>query len=80
MDALYPQASTSAIRVTVGEQKIRSRESAEYFIRWIDKLQTMAEAWPGWRSPKERDHVFGQFREARETYQRLRAEALAKGN
>ncbi|MCI0419212.1 MAG: CehA/McbA family metallohydrolase [Acidobacteria bacterium] len=74
IDALYPQAATSAIRVYVGTQKIRNRESAEYFVRWIDKLQTMAEAWPGWRSQKERDHVFSQFREARQVYQRLAQE------
>jgi len=80
MDALYPQAATSAIRVYVGEQKIRSRESAEYFVRWIGKLEAMAEAWPGWRSPKERTHVFGQFREAREIYQRLGAEARARAD
>ncbi len=75
IDALYPQAATSAIRVYVGEQRIRNSRSAEYFIRWIDKLQTMAEAWPDWRSQKERDHVFAQFREARQTYERLASEA-----
>ena len=74
IDALYPQAATSAVRVYVGAQKIRNRESAVYFIRWIDKLQSMAEAWPGWRSPKEQDHVLGQFREARDIYQRLASE------
>lgn len=80
LDALYPQAATSAIRVYVGEQKIRSRESAEYFVRWIDKLLGMADAWPDWRSAKERDHVFGQFREARDIYRRLAAEGLPKND
>jgi TolB protein len=75
LDALYPQAATSAVRVYVGAQKIRNRHSAEYFIRWIDKLQAMAEAWPGWRSPKEKTHVLGQFSEARDVYQRLSTEA-----
>jgi hypothetical protein len=75
IDAAYPQAVTSAIRAYVGSQKIRNRESAEYFIRWIDKLQRMAESWPGFRSQKERDHVFGQFREARLIYERFAVEA-----
>jgi TolB protein len=75
IDALYPQAATSAIRVYVGQQKIRNRESAEYFIQWIDKLRAMAEAWLGWRSQKEKDHVFSQFQEARHVYEHLAAEA-----
>jgi hypothetical protein len=76
IDANYPQAATSPIRVYVGEQKIRNRESAEYFVRWIDKLQVMAEAWPGWRSRAEKEHVFSQFNEARQVYERLEREAV----
>ena len=68
LDVVFPQAATNVIRIYVGDQKIRSRESAQYFIRWIEKLQSMAEAWPGWRSQREKDHVFGQFREARQVY------------
>ena len=76
IDANYPQAATSPVRVYVGDQKIRNRQSAEYFIRWIDKLRVMAEAWPGWRSQGEKDHVFAQFKEARQIYERLAREAL----
>jgi Tol biopolymer transport system component len=72
-DVRFPQAGTNAIRVYAGEQKIRTRASAEYFVRWIDKLQTMANAWRWWRSPKERDHVLRQFQEARRVYQDLAA-------
>jgi hypothetical protein len=75
LDVVFPQAATNAIRIYVGDQKIRSRESAQYFIRWIEKLQSMAEAWPGWRSQREKDHVFGQFREARQVYERFSKEA-----
>jgi hypothetical protein len=75
LDVRFPQAATNAVRVYVGGEKIRSRASAEYFIRWIDKLTTMAGEWPWWRSQKERDHVLGQFAEARLVYQRLAAEA-----
>jgi TolB protein len=68
LDTTLPQAATNAIRVYVGDEGIRSRESAEYFMRWIDKLQAMAEAWPWWRSEQEKAHVFGQFQAAREVY------------
>ncbi|HWB96054.1 MAG TPA: CehA/McbA family metallohydrolase, partial [Bryobacteraceae bacterium] len=75
LDSTFPQAETNAIRVYVGDQKIRNRESAEYFVRWIDKLHAMADAWPWWRSEAEKKHVFGQFDEARKIYEKLAAEA-----
>ena len=75
LDVRFPQAATNAIRVYVGDEKIRDRVSAEYFVRWIDKLSSMADRWPWWRSQKERDHVFAQFDEARRVYQRLTTEA-----
>lgn len=75
IDASFVQATTNAIRVYVGDGKIRNRMSAEYFIRWIDKLHALADAWPWWRSDTEKQHVFGQFDEAKRIYERLAAEA-----
>jgi WD40 repeat protein len=72
----YTQAVTNGVRVYVGDQKIRSRESAEYFLRWIDKLQGMAEGWFGWRSDAEKQHVFRQLEVAREVYRQRAREAL----
>ena len=72
-----PLAVTNPIFVTVGTQAIRSKASADYFVRWIDKLTTMASADPGWRSDKEKAHVLGQFREAREIYLARGKEAAA---
>lgn len=63
-----PMATTNPIYVHVGDRPIRSRASAEYFVRWIDKLTEMARAHPGWRSEKEKSHVLAQFAEAREVY------------
>jgi hypothetical protein len=71
----YAQAVTNGVRVYVGDQKIRNRASAEYFLQWIDKLQAMADNWFGWRSQKEKDHVFAQFEEARKVYRQRIAEA-----
>lgn len=75
LDGEYPQAATNAVRVYVGEGRIRNRESAEYFVRWIDKLRGMAEEWPGWRSAIEKRRVFAEFDEARRICLRLAAEA-----
>ncbi|MDH3225071.1 MAG: CehA/McbA family metallohydrolase, partial [Gemmatimonadota bacterium] len=75
LDASYAQAFTNPVWVYVDGQPIRSAEAADYAVRWIDKLQSMAEAWPGWRSQRERDHVYAQFDEARRIYRRRGEEA-----
>lgn len=75
VDPSFPQAGTSAVRVYVGEKKIRNRESAEYFIRWLDKLKGMAEQWPGWGSQLEKDRVFAQILEARQRFEGFAKEA-----
>ncbi len=75
LDVGYAQAFTNPIWITVGEQPIRDAASAEYGMRWIDRLREMAEAWPGWRSERERRHVFSQFDEARGIYEGFAREA-----
>jgi hypothetical protein len=70
-----PLAVTNPIYVIVGEQPIRDRSSAEYFVKWIDTLTGMAESHPGWRSDKEKAHVLGQFKEARDIFVARAAEA-----
>lgn len=74
IDDRFPQATTNPIWIYVDNQPVRSRQSADYFIRWIDKLVRMAEAHPGWRSPKEKEHVLGQFQQAQSVYEKLAAE------
>ncbi len=78
LDAGFAQAGTNAIRVYAGDDKIRDFDSADYFVRWIDKLRSLAEAWPWWRSQQEQDHVYAQFDEARAVYRKLAAEAEAE--
>ena len=68
LDIDYAQAFTNPVWVVAGGRPPRDRASAEYALRWIDKLQRMAEAWPHWRSEKEKAHVFRQFDEARAVY------------
>ena len=70
-----PMATTNPIFVYVGGQPVRNRESADYFVRWIDKLTRMAAEHPGWRSEQEKQHVLAQFKEAQEIYRKRGAEA-----
>ena len=75
LDADSMLAITNAVRVYVGERKIRDRASAEYFLRWIERLNKEVAEWPWWNTQGEKDHVFGQIEEARRVYERLAAEA-----
>jgi TolB protein len=77
LDADYAQAFTNPVWVLVGGTPIRDAASADYSLRWIDKLQAMAEDWPGWRSQKEKNHVYQQFDAARAVYQQFRIDARA---
>ncbi|MDH3270312.1 MAG: CehA/McbA family metallohydrolase [Gemmatimonadota bacterium] len=75
MDITWVQAATNPIWVTVDGAPVRSAESADYAVAWIDKLQAMAEEWPYWRSQAEKDHVYAQFEEARDIYRAFKEEA-----
>jgi len=77
LDASYAQGFTNPVWVHVDGKPVRSRAAAEYSLRWIDKLREMAEAWPGWRSEKEKAHVFAQFDEARRIYQSFLSEGTS---
>jgi hypothetical protein len=75
LDSAFLLAGSNAVRVYAGTQKLRDRQSADYFVRWIEVLRRETEQWPWWRSPKEKNHVLAQYEEAKQVYQRLAAEA-----
>ncbi|HUG81662.1 MAG TPA: CehA/McbA family metallohydrolase [Bryobacterales bacterium] len=68
VDDSYPVAETGPIYVYVGDQPIRSKEDAAYFVQWIDDLITLWDGYEFWRSDREKNHVLGQFREARAVF------------
>lgn len=68
LDVAYAQAFTNPVWFQVGDEAIRNPQAVDYALRWIDKLQELADAWPGWRSESEKAHVFAQFDEARAVY------------
>jgi TolB protein len=65
---LYPFGSTSPIYVRVGRDAVRSREDAEFFVRWIDRLDQAAQSHQAWNTPEERAHVLGLVAQARAVY------------
>jgi TolB protein len=76
---LYPYATTSPIYLTVGDRPARSAEDAEYFIRWIDRLDVAARANTDWNTEREREETLELIRRARDEFRgRLAAESRAE--
>ncbi len=71
---IYPFASTSPIYVTVGDEPVRSREDAEFFVRWLDRLTAAAGAHSAWSTPGERTATLNLLAAARAVYARLATE------
>jgi hypothetical protein len=63
----------------VAGQPVRDSASASYALKWIDTLQLMADAWPGWTDQGEKRLVFADFERAREVYRRRLQEATGSG-
>jgi len=61
--------------LSVAGQPVRDRASAAYALKWIDTLQLMADAWPGWTSATEKAAVFADYEAARAVYRRLLSDA-----
>ncbi|MGH7628013.1 MAG: CehA/McbA family metallohydrolase [Gemmatimonadales bacterium] len=69
LDSYYPFATTSPIYVTVGGAPIRSPADAAYFLKWTDRLDSLARAHADWNTPAERDEVLGQIARARAVFE-----------
>lgn len=79
LDALYAQAFTNPVWVTVGNEPVRNGVAAAYALKWIDMLEIMADAWPGWHDPQEKRRVFADYERARVVYRQRLDEATASG-
>ncbi len=67
---LYPYGTTSPVYVTVGGAPVRSAEDADYFLRWIDRVEAFAKASKDWNTDSEREGVLAQIGRAREELER----------
>ena len=72
---IYPWATTSPVYVHVGGRPRRSAEAAEYFLRWLDRIQGATEQNADYRTDAERAAVLNDVRQARAFYQRCLQEA-----
>ena len=60
------------VYVVVGDSKVRSAADAEYFLRWLDRLEAAVSAHQGWNSTAERREVLAHIEQAREEFERRR--------
>jgi len=74
---IYPYATTSPLYVNVEGRVRRSREAAEYFLRWVDRIREATEKEVSYRTAEERAAVLRDVTAARAFYERCRAEASA---
>jgi TolB protein len=74
---IYPWATTSPIYVDVGNEPRRSRESAAYFLQWLDRIQSATEQSADYRTPAEREAVLQDVRRARAFYEQVLSSASA---
>jgi hypothetical protein len=65
---IYPFATTSPIYVTVGGRPVRNARDADYFARWIARLEAGARAHTGWNDATERSDVLERLARARAVF------------
>jgi hypothetical protein len=69
LDSYYPFATTSPIYVIVGGAPIRSTADAGYFLKWTNRLDSLARAHTEWSTAAERDEVLDQMVRARAVFE-----------
>ena len=69
---LYPFASTSPIYVQVGDAPVRSKEDAEYFLGWLDRVDAALRSHTAWNTAAEKEEVAKMLAAARLRFEQLR--------
>ena len=60
------------VYVTVAGKRAYSKEDADYFKAWIDRIIEITDAYPDWNSPEEKQGVMNTLRQARAVYDSLK--------
>ncbi len=76
---IYPFATTSPVYVTVGGRPQRSTVDTRYFLAWLSRLSTAAEAHPGYNSSAEKKEVLATIGRARAEFTRRLEQAVEFG-
>jgi hypothetical protein len=65
---LYPYATTSPVYVSIDGVPLNHSADAAYFVAWVDRLITAAEANTSWNTDAEKELVLSLLEEARGKY------------
>jgi hypothetical protein len=65
---VYPFATTSPIYVDAGTRPRCSADAAQYFVRWVDRLDAATRARGDYRTEEERNAVLADIARARAFY------------
>jgi Tol biopolymer transport system component len=69
---LYPYATTNAVFFKRPGGVTHCGRDAEYFIAWLDRLESAAAAHDGYNTPAEREATLGEIRAARQVFSERR--------
>jgi hypothetical protein len=64
----YVYATTSPIYVSIGGQRAKSPQDAQYFAAWIDRVIESTDAYPDWNNAAEKQSVLTRLQQARAVY------------
>jgi len=62
---LYPYATTNAFFIRASGAAAHCGSDAQYFVKWLDRLEEVATAHKGYNTAAERETTLGQIRAAR---------------
>ena len=75
---IYPYSSTNPVYINVASQKLVSKSAAEYFLQWINRLETIANANTTYRNNEEKNAVMKDIEEAKIFYTNCLKNATVK--
>lgn len=67
----YPYATTSPVYLILNQQPIRSKQDANYFLQWIDKVYESA-SLQVYLTEREKELTLNNINEARKVFERLK--------
>ena len=69
---LYPYATTTPVYVIVGGKTPHSRDDADYFIAWIERIRESASEHPDYNMPEEREIILRNLDSAQRIFEQRR--------
>ncbi len=66
---LYAYASTNPVYVTVPGKSVKSKVAGQFFIKWLNRMESLTNANTSFRTEEERKIILGDIRKAKAIYE-----------